>query len=342
MTLRLVEGVFLYSLVRSANISLASIAIPWVVAGCIQAVLGIVQFAGQEVISSSWLGMAHHAPENLGDSVVENADVRWLRAYGSFAHPNLLGFHLAASLVFTFWLLGRVREKWHSIFLIAASALLASGLFFTFSRESWLGLLVGAVGVLCALIFFRSERGAIASSDSSRVSGGVVAFVACAIAVSILSAAHWEPLSARLGFAGVQRLETRSISERLGGFAQGVTVFGERIFTGTGIGQYTKVLFENDVKKKSYQPWFSYQPVHNMLLLVAAELGIAGGLIFFAFIAAVFIGSGLVFPPGSLIILVLVAGVFDHFLWSLAPGILMFWVAVGAASKPLDKKNEAS
>lgn len=330
---RLLEGVAVFFIIRRFARTVTPAAVAWVFAGCIQAAMGIAQFARQEIVANTWLGLAAHAPQNLGDSVVENTDVRWLRAYGSFPHPNLEAAFLAGALVMVFWLLSRVEKKWQALPLVMSAPLLSAGLFFTFSREAWLGLVFGAVAAVFALARNRKNPLAMQSSDREhRVSGGVVAFVLCMLTLSILSAAHWEPLSARLGFGGLQRLEKRSIQERASGVMESMSVIRSSPL-GAGIGQYTLRLFERDIVEKKYLPWFSYQPVHNMILLSAAEIGIVG-----AAAAAVFMGWVLLasrrFPIGlaGAVLLVTVAG-FDHFFWTLAPGILMFWILAALVTK---------
>lgn len=330
---RLLEGVALFFIVRKCVRNAMVPAALWVAAGCIQAVLAIIQFVQQEIFANTWLGFAAHSPQNLGDSVVENADVRWLRAYGSFPHPNLEGAFLAIALVMVFWLLSRVEKKWQALLLIMSAPLLSAGLFFTFSREAWLGLVLGAGAAVGALARNRKKSSATQSSVlDGRVSAGVVAFVLCMLTLSILSAAHWEPLSARLGFGGLQRLEKRSISERVSGVWGSIPLIREHPF-GVGAGQYTRAQFNKDSDEKRYLPWFSYQPVHNMILLSAAEIGVVGAAALAVFMGWVLLVSRR-FPIGlaGAVLLVTVAS-FDHFFWTLAPGISMFWILIALVIK---------
>ncbi|MDA3802555.1 MAG: hypothetical protein PF488_01490, partial [Patescibacteria group bacterium] len=73
------------------------------------ATLAIYQFLTQSSFSFKYLGLAKHSPDVLGTSVVESATGRWLRAYGGFDHPNILGGVLAFSLILGLYLL--VRKK---------------------------------------------------------------------------------------------------------------------------------------------------------------------------------------------------------------------------------------
>jgi len=71
-------------------------------------ILGIFQFGFQFSPASKWLGIAQHLPEVLGTSVVGTfvdpavgGVNRFLRVYGTFAHPNIF----AAYLTVNFWVL---------------------------------------------------------------------------------------------------------------------------------------------------------------------------------------------------------------------------------------------
>jgi hypothetical protein len=58
------------------------------------ACLGLWQFWTQHTVSSVWLGLSSHDVFVSGTAVVESGGERWLRAYGSFAHPNIFGGYL--------------------------------------------------------------------------------------------------------------------------------------------------------------------------------------------------------------------------------------------------------
>lgn len=73
-------------------------------AGLVQSTLAIWQFLEQRVSANKWLGMAEHLVTTPGASVVEGAG-RFLRAYGSFSHPNILGGFLALVIIVNiYWL----------------------------------------------------------------------------------------------------------------------------------------------------------------------------------------------------------------------------------------------
>ena len=115
----------------------------------LQAGIGFVQFARQSTAFLAPLGLQWPGaltPEVRGVSVVQLADgARWLRAYGTLPHPNMLG-GLALVLLAgpAAWFLTGRRWRWAAGLAVAAGmALLA----LTFSRSAWLGCLAAA-GVL--------------------------------------------------------------------------------------------------------------------------------------------------------------------------------------------------
>ena len=70
-----------------------------IAAAVIQSLLGIWQLVTQSTFASTLLGMSHYEVWQAGTSVLKNDTGRWLRAYGSFPHPNILGGFLSAVLV---------------------------------------------------------------------------------------------------------------------------------------------------------------------------------------------------------------------------------------------------
>jgi O-antigen ligase len=102
---------------------------------------------------------------------------------------------------------------------------------------------------------------------------------------------------------------------------------------GSGIGNYTKTL----AVKEPQRPWYYLQPVHNTFLLVWAETGIFGLLFFIALLGFLFLQSVKKKNILSLSILSILAiiMIFDHYLWSLHFGILFFWIIIGFIYKNL-------
>ena len=88
--------IFLLSFIKS---NIESIKEFLITSSLIQAIFSIMQFMDQKIFASKFMGIAEKIPSNLGVSVLENNYGRYLRSYGSFPHPNILGIFLLIGLI---------------------------------------------------------------------------------------------------------------------------------------------------------------------------------------------------------------------------------------------------
>jgi len=99
---------------------------------------------------------------------------------------------------------------------------------------------------------------------------------------------------------------------------------------GIGIGNYTAYTNAKDqlygVEKQSS----AYQPVHNIYLLVISELGIFGLLALLLFLLSntrcLTWKNPWTLGLSLAVVSLLTIGLFDHYLWTLHFGILLFWI----------------
>jgi len=146
---RMFLGCGLFYLIQKIDFSRLRLAIVVVIAGAIQGLLGIWQFLNQNVWQSKWLGMAGQSARDLGASVVEFGLERWLRAYGSWPHPNIYGAFLVLSFIGVIYLVTKIKDKYHQLFLVFSSSFIALGILFSYSRAAWLGFgLVFIAGII--------------------------------------------------------------------------------------------------------------------------------------------------------------------------------------------------
>lgn len=301
----------------------------WSVAGLLpSAWLGIWQFVSQDSWAGKWLGLAAHDPQLGGTSIVEiyspdGAPTRWLRAYGSFDHPNIFGGAMAVGIISALWLVAEHRfEKRRKIFLYASLITFPAALFASLSRSAWAGLLLGlfvaAVGLL------RSKLGGKLRNFVAPLAVAVVVFAAMAGAY---------PAELKMRSGGEGRLEQKSLDDRALYFAQGEGIVKENPLFGVGAGNYVGALRQ----KYPDKPIWSYQPAHNVPLLIWAELGIAGVMLIVTI--AVFLGMmawkmNLFFL--ALLAVLLPSFLLDHWLWSLHFGVLFSGFLAGCV---LNKNN---
>lgn len=192
--------------------------------------------------------------ETRGASVVLGAaGERWLRAYGTLPHPNILG----ALLVVYCAALG---ERWLSTgrrAWLAGLALAAAALGLTLSRAAWLG---GAAAAL-ALIWLAPR----AARKRARLAAGAGAL---ALAAVLLPLAPY--LLSRLGAGGGNALEQASALERTLLIGYSLEAWRARPLTGVGAGAFVQWA------ARETGAGLPFEPVHNIPLLILAETGLVG------------------------------------------------------------------
>ncbi len=285
----------------------------WVLAALVPvALLALFQTATQFVFASKWAGLAAQDPLVRGVSVIETAGVRFLRAYGSFPHPNILGGWLAMGTLFAgrAWIRAARPGAW-ALF----ATLLATALYATYARSAWIGLAVGLFGM-----FLLATR-----RPWARVR--MILFAGTCVAV-FCGGFFLRPELVRTRIAGQERLETRSLNERREGIRQAILVVLPAYPWGTGLGAY-RVGLERACATASCQ--VPAEPPHLVPLLALVELGIPRLLFVGALfgwivwrVRRAFDGTAVVLFGGALIVLLAL----DHYLWSLWAGQALMAIIV--------------
>lgn len=314
--IHLFEGYAVAYLLWVSGVSLAS-ALSALVAGTTAAsALGLWQFFSQSSFDSTWLGVSAHTAGEAGTAVVETASGRFLRAYGSLPHPNILGGYAASGLIAALALVSEVRR--HRLALLAAAVVLGAGLVASFSRSAWLAALAAAS---VALFYPR-----VTSSWAAwrKLSPGLMV----AAAGMLFVAAYALPMVfTRLSAQG--RLEAQSFDARATAGLHGVEMLKRYMATGTGIGNYLPSHF---LEYGLSQDPYDVQPPHFVPLLVGAELGFFGLAILVGSVALWWIGalwlmrrtsSPTVALTAALPIVILVASCFDHYPFDLFAGTML-------------------
>jgi O-antigen ligase len=282
----------------------------------VQIVIGIWQFATQSTamtaaLQLNWPGSL--IPDISGASVVQlPSGERWLRVYGTLAHPNLLGGWTLAFLVLVFALfLASAHSRGWMLVLINAGLVL---LVLTFSRSSWGGLFV-----MAGLLLFHFRR-----LDRKRLvwlaGTGVISVVLLFTAV--------RPLVATRFGAGQVETEKVSLYTRSWLMRRTREIIQKYPILGVGAGAYTQALYNH------VTPFNRIEPVHNLPVLVLSELGlpglfIEGGLallvLYFAFKSrqplTIVLSAGLVG--------LLAVSFFDHYFWTISPGRVFLAAMLG-------------
>jgi len=315
-SLRIMEAFILFFILFLGSLNFIQ-AIKWLVAGSIlPCLLSIWQFLSQSTFASTLLGLASHPAWQLGTSVVANDTIgRWLRAYGSFNHPNVLGGYLVIVLVIMQISDFRFQNKNFKILLFTIYCLLFTSLFFTFSRSAWLAAVISLL--VYQFISLRNRK-------------FIIYHLSFIIIGVILVIAFFPLLQTRLTASSVS--EVRSTTERVGGYGDAWKLIKQDPIFGVGAGNYTYALWHSD----KWRPAWEIQPVHNAFVLFVVETGMVGVLLLW-FVAVGFsrlmmqivrlnshescyLGHGsclLLLVPYSLLL------TFDHYLYSSYIGLML-------------------
>jgi hypothetical protein len=323
----LVEAMAMLSMLLVFNFKLAKIAIVWVATAAIQSVFAIWQFFAQYVMANKWLGLAEHLPNVGGSIILQTQSERWLRAYGGLPHPNMLAGFLVIAILFLLYLAFIAQKRNQRVFVLTSLLVITPALFFTFSRSAWIALIL-SLGLLAFWLYRHKHY--LWGNTFFKV---VLLLILIAI---ILSFNLREPVMTRI--MGGQDLEVASIKLRFAFTKQAWQLIQDRPILGQGIGNYTLGVFQ---KINASWPGYYYQPVHNIYLLILAELGIFGLLIWG--IALILLLWNLTKTASSLekviaflaLFSLLIISLFDHYFWSLYFGVIVFWLILGLNLKQL-------
>ena len=320
---RMFLGCGLFYLIQKIDFSRLRLAIVVVIAGAIQGLLGIWQFLNQNVWQSKWLGMAGQSARDLGASVVEFGLERWLRAYGSWPHPNIYGAFLVLSFIGVIYLVTKIKDKYHQLFLVFSSSFIALGILFSYSRAAWLGFgLVFIAGIiwLCKTV-----------KDEWLKKFIKWLWLYLFLLLVLFTLATWPIVKTRLHLGETARLETTSNMERAAGYRVAKEIIKDNFLLGVGVGNYANELKERYPDEKVWD----IQPVHNIPLIIFGELGIIGFLIVILLNCYI---VKLLFKKRdwsylSLLFIVYCLLFFDHFWWTLSSGLYVLWLVMGLVFK---------
>lgn len=320
----------LYLLLLNLPLSQGAMAWPLAAGLVVQSAVAVPQFILGRSLGLQRLGEVTVKAGWPGASVVMVGEQRWLRAYGLAQHPNLLAGCLVAMLLVVtgYYLLQRRGSR---LLLLVALALGFGALLLTFSRAAWAGMFLGSGALLVLLFWTRHGR-----QRSPAWSGlGLLAAVLALIAVGFV-VLNWPLLQPRLGLT-TQGTEIRSVEARLMQVPAAMTLIQMRPVLGVGLGNYPTALYE--LARETVAAYPVYQPVYSVPLLVTAELGLVGGLLWVHLLLAPWLGlwvrrrrvgmtawwAGV---SGALLALLAVSFA-DFYVWSSHQGQLALWLVLG-------------
>lgn len=317
------------------------------ISGVIQSTIALFQFIFQKSLNLKYFGESVLSPKILGVAKLEIEGEKFIRAYGTFPHPNLLGtFLFLAFIAGLYFVLNRnlkipfkpsqkikkiKLQPFHlnliqKIHFHAGLMLIFIGIIVTFSRSIWL-----ITAYLAFLMILRYLKYLLNKKYLLKYLLPIVIFL------TIVLISFYQFIPARLCSVNCQ---DQSLALR-----QNYTHFSKLIIQnnfafGIGIGQFSSEF--KKINPTNLAEW-NIQPVHNLYLLILSEIGLIGFLLIFAFIVRNAIPINLstrneifLIAFGGFIIL----GIFDHYFWTIPQGQFIFWLGLAllVSSGKMDKQ----
>ena len=237
---------------------------------------------------------------------------RVMRPYGTLPHPNILGgFTLVSLLGPASLFLVNERPHYPALMLFALGISLLA---LTFSRSAWLGLM--------AFLFVLTLK----SKNLNRKRAVFLAMIA-AISFAITLYPHRQLVQARTVNI-TSNSEKFSFTGRMWLNQEAMQMIREHPVAGVGVGSFIIELSQRAGEG------YIIEPVHNLPLLVGAELGSVGLIVLTGLFVSVVLNilqtqTWEAILAGAIIAGLGIISLFDHYLWSIAPGRLILGLALG-------------
>lgn len=288
-----------------------------------QSLLGFYQFAAGKSLGLWWLGEPIVEKFTRGMARFSVDDQVFLRAFGTLPHANIFaGFLVLGLLSLAYlWLVRSKNNIGVSVILGVSFLSIFAGLGVSFSRSGWLSAIVG----LIVFLIFAFKRKDIRQE-----------FLGLLVLLLVISSL----LLVRLGWLFLPRagfsLTEVSVADRLTYNRIGWEILKSNPL-GVGIGNQAFYAADQGLYQAAdlMRPTL-WQPIHNLYILIGTEIGLFGLALFLVFIGWliwIFIKREkeilLIALSAGLFFALLFFGLFDHFLWDLQSGILMFWLVIG-------------
>ena len=236
----------------------------------LQSTVALGQFITQQELGLAVLGEPALDPQLAGVSVVMRGAERWLRAYGLTNHPNVLAGTLVP-LLLLLPVLAHDRSLKQRRVLPLLLALGCAALFTTLARWAAvcfaLGLGLNLIPWLATGV--RHRRWTVTPFGLSMA-------LAVVLAVGLMAVIYGDAVVGR-AVALETPVESRSLWERERDTAIAARLVADRPLTGVGLGRYLS-------HARAVDRWA--ETVHNIPLLMGAELGLPGVLLWLVLLVA--------------------------------------------------------
>jgi len=314
--LKLMEFIAFYFYIKSYAVykfGLNKSLLALICGGGFQAIIAILQFLKQSSLGLKLLGESILAPNLTGVASFFNlAGEKIMRAYGTTPHSNILAAYLFLAIFAFFYLW--IHKKMPKFYLLVYGLTLLAFLF-TFARVAVFMLFANFL-IIIILMFLKFRK----EYWNKKLA---LLFSVTFIVISFFSVFYWPEVVSRI------KISSREEAVQLRIFYNKESLKSLNWF-GVGPGNFVNWLIVKDPNL----PRSLYQPVHNIYLLIYSETGILGitaFILFIAFLIKDFIVRTKMKKLYHYFFLLLFSsflfvGLFDHFLWTLQQGRLIFWL----------------
>ncbi|MBU1119545.1 O-antigen ligase family protein [Patescibacteria group bacterium] len=348
---------FFYTTAIRSTYKIAATLGVLLISGAFQAILALFQFTLQRSLGLKILGEIDTSPFifNVPKIVIDNT--RIIRSVGTFPHANLLGMFLViatvAGMLLTILLYKKRKNSQKSTTLtlfgtkktaltlpltsgvlsvayfgtLFCTLLSTVGVFLSFSRTALASLII-AWALLLLFGLAKTLKGKIKSKQILYPIGTLL------LATVILGMIFLPFFTNRMTLGDSNGDMALSQRQFLTDVSYDFITYSP--FVGIGMGNF---IYTMSIYYFGLEDWV-YQPVHNLYLLITAEIGLMGlGILLIILLRVVkrlYIAiqkKGKITLPmlfsiilGSILIF---AGFFDHYFWSIRQGIMLFWLTLG-------------
>lgn len=354
---------------EKCKIYLKRIIIIFIILALIQSIIGIWQFIVQKSVGLTWLKESIILEEIPGVAKIVLDGERYIRSYGLFPHPNILGGFLVISILITINYLRIVFPKERDI-LTKGSLWTNTNVPSQHKCSTW-NILWGKRGtsVENSRKFIKYIRRRFVDMVSGQFGYYLILGFQILALILTFSKSAWIGLIISLLYFWTKNVPRGTLKGTLTRKIKYFALFGgiiillffilkpdrysflgksviDRIFyinvsRGTfinnpilGVGSGNFVLSLNNLKV--IENW-QFQPVHNVFLLILNELGIIGLLSFLWFIWEIiknvprgtFLDKSFQLTIRGLFFGFLLIMLLDHYFWDIQQGQIMFWLISG-------------
>lgn len=302
--IKIIEFTLLGCYVAKNNYSLSNLYLPLSLAVFYTTLIALIQFLTQSSLGNLfwWLGERTFDITTPGIAKTVINGQLFLRSYATFSHPNALAGFLLIALILTIPFLRKIR-LWALVYLF----LITLAIIFSFSRSVWL---IGLLFLSIFILFIKKIKD-----------------IKLFIIVSLLFTSFLYLLTIKFDL-----LASESFFQRNQLMGAAFLMIKDYPLSGVGLNNFI-VYLPVYWSQIGFTYWL--QPVHNLYLLITAEIGLTGLIIFLWFLFLTYQKLFLKKNNRAFLLTALSAafllGFFDHYWLTLQQNQLLLTILLGLA-----------